>query len=55
MKHHNPLSVLSLLTAFMAEPSLGIAGRSWRSYFGLIAVFAGVMTHLVASLGSKPN
>jgi len=44
------LSALSLLMAFIAEPSLGIAGRSWRSYFGLIALFAGVMTHLAAAV-----
>jgi uncharacterized protein YjeT (DUF2065 family) len=49
------LSIGSLLMAFIAEPSLGLAGRSWRSYFGLVALFAGVMTHLVASLGSRPN
>jgi len=44
------LSVLSLLMAFISEPGLGLAGRSWRSYFGLIGLFAGVMTHLVAAL-----
>jgi MFS family permease len=43
------LSVLSLLMAFISEPALGLAGRSWRSYFGLISLFAGVMTHLVAA------
>ncbi len=42
------LSVPSLLLAFIAEPALGIAGRSWRSFFGLIALFAGAMTHTVA-------
>lgn len=49
------LSAASLLLAFMAEPALGMAGRSWRSYFGLIALFAGVMTHTVASIARKPN
>jgi len=49
------LSAVSLLLAFSAEPALGLAGRGWRSYFGMIALFAGVMTHLVASLRSKPN
>jgi hypothetical protein len=44
------LSAVSLLLAFTAEPSLGMAGRSWRSFFDLIALFAGVMTHLVASV-----
>jgi hypothetical protein len=49
------LSAVFLLIAFVAEPALGLVGRSWRSFFGLIALFAGVMTHLVASLGRKPN
>jgi len=43
------LSPLSLLIAFFAEPAFGLAGRSWRSYFGLIGLFTGVMTHIVAS------
>jgi MFS family permease len=47
------LSVLSLLMAFISEPALGLAGRSWRSYFGLIGLFAGVMTHLVAAAGGE--
>ena len=45
------LSPLPLLIAFFAEPTLGLAGRSWRSYLGLIGLFAGVMTHIVASAG----
>jgi hypothetical protein len=51
------LSAVSLLVAFMTEPPLGIAGRSWRSYFGLLALFAGVMTHLVAAFngGTDPE
>ncbi|HKV60855.1 MAG TPA: hypothetical protein VJO16_03015 [Candidatus Acidoferrum sp.] len=49
------LSPVSLLLAFMAEPVMGIAGRGWRSYFGVIGLFAGVMTHLVAGLGRKAN
>ena len=49
------LSVLSLLMAFFSEPELGFAGRSWRTYFGMIGLFAGVMTHLMAILGRKPN
>src|SRR5947209_11069750 len=40
------ISVAPLLLAFVAEPPLGLAGRSWRSYTGLISLFAGVMTHL---------
>lgn len=45
------LSSLSLLIAFFAEPAFGLTGRNWRSYFGLIGLFAGVMTHIVASAG----
>src|SRR5260370_38442761 len=41
------LSVLSLLMAFISEAPLGFAGRSCRSYAGVIALFAGVMAHLV--------
>ena len=47
------LSAVALLMAFIAEPALGMAGRSWRSFSGLIALFAGVMTHLVASVTRK--
>ena len=47
------LSVLSLLMAFISEPALGLAGRSWRSYIGLIGLFAGVMTHLVAAVAGE--
>jgi hypothetical protein len=47
------LSAVSLLLAFIGEPALGLAGRSWRSYFGLLALFAGAMTHLVASFTRK--
>jgi hypothetical protein len=49
------LSPVSLLLAFVAEPVLGIAGRGWQSYFGLIGLFAGVMTHTVTSFAPKPN
>ncbi len=41
-----------LLTAFMAEPQFGMAGRSWRGLYALIALFAGVMTHIVTSAGT---
>jgi hypothetical protein len=39
----------------LVEPVFGLAGRSWRSYFELIALFADVMTHLVASFAGKLN
>ena len=42
-----------LLMAFMAEPRFGMAGRSWRALYALIALFAGVMTHIVASAGAS--
>ena len=47
------VSVLSLLMAFISEPALGLAGRSWRSYIGLIGLFGGVMTHLVAAVAGE--
>ena len=43
------LSPVVLGMAFLSEPALGLAGCSWRSYFGM----AGVMTHLVASAGRE--
>jgi hypothetical protein len=49
------ISPVCLLLAFMAEPALGMAGRSWRSFFGLIGLFAGVMMHTVASSARKAN
>ena len=47
------LSVVSLLMAFTAEPSRGIAGRSWRSFFGVIALFAGVVAHFAGTITRK--
>jgi len=49
------LSVVLLLMAFISEPPRGFAGRSWRTYFGLIALFAGVMTHALTGFARKPN
>ena len=45
-------SAFSLALGFIVEPPLGMAGRSWRSFVGLIALFAGVMTHFVAKAGA---
>jgi len=45
-------SVLSLSMAFLTEPQFGMAGRGWRSLFGLISLFVGVMMHLVGSIGA---
>jgi hypothetical protein len=47
------LAAVSLLLAFIGEPALGMAGRGWRSSLGLIGLFAGVMTHLVASFSRE--
>lgn len=47
------ISVLLLSMAFLAEPPLGMAGRGWRSLIGMIVLFIGVMTHLVASAGAR--
>ena len=49
------LSVISLILAFITEPTFGIAGRSWRSFSGLIALFSGVMAHTVTGFARKPN
>lgn len=46
-------SVLLLTMAFLTEPPLGMAGRGWRSLVGMVALFVGVMTHLVASAGAR--
>ena len=43
--------ILSSL-AFFAEPALGLAGRSWRSYFALLGLFGGALAHL---LGAYPQ
>ena len=51
-QHQGIAPVLSLSMAFLAEPQLGMAGRGWRSLFGLISLFVGVMMHLVASIGA---
>ena len=47
------ISVLLLSVAFLTEPPLGMAGRSWRSLFGMVALFVGVVMHLVASAGMR--
>jgi hypothetical protein len=46
-------SVFSLSMAFLTEPPLGLAGRGWRSLLGLISLFAGVILHLIASIGVR--
>jgi len=46
-------SAMALLLAFLSEPALGLAGRGWRSFFGLIALFAGVLSHLVTAIADK--
>src|SRR5215470_6151993 len=47
------LSPLFLLLAFLQEPAMGIAGRSWRSQLGVIPLVIGVALHFVAALGAK--
>jgi len=46
-------SVFSLSLAFVIEPPLGVAGRGWRSLVGLVALFVGVMMHLLANAGAR--
>jgi hypothetical protein len=47
------LSPFLLLLAFASEPERGLAGRSWRSLLGLVALFGGTMFHWISSFGSK--
>jgi len=47
------LSPVFLLLAFLHEPALGIAGRSWRSQLGVIPLVIGVALHFVASIGAN--
>ena len=49
------LSPVFLLLAFVQEPSVGMAGRSWRTQLGLIPLIIGVALHLVANLAAKSN
>ena len=46
-------SIFSVSLAFVVEPPLGMAGRGWRSLIGLVALFVGVMTHLLANAGAR--
>jgi len=48
-------SPIFLLLAFMYEPSLGMAGRSWRTSIGLIPMIVGVGLHFVASVGASAD
>lgn len=48
-------SPIFLLLAFVYEPSLGMAGRSWRTSIGLIPMIVGVGLHFVASLGARAD
>jgi hypothetical protein len=43
------------LIAFLQEPAMGMAGRSWRGMLGVIPMIIGVGLHFVASLGAKRN
>ncbi len=49
------LSPILLLTAFLAESSLGLAGRGWHSLLGLFILFGGVMAHFIASIAAEVN
>lgn len=44
-----------LVTAFLVEPSLGLAGRSWWSRLGLFTLLAGMLGHLIASVGNRKS
>jgi hypothetical protein len=49
------LSPMLLLLAFLAEPERGLAGRGWRSQFGLFTLFGGVLLHWIATFFSSRN
>lgn len=38
-----------VLFAFVSEPDHGFLGISWRSYYGVIALFAGSIAHLLSA------
>ena len=41
--------------AFVAEPGLGIAGRSWRTEAGLFTLLGGAIAHFIASSRGATN
>ena len=49
------LSPILLLSAFASEPELGLAGRSWRSLFGVVILFGGTIFHWISMFGSKES
>lgn len=49
------LSPVFLVLAFLHEPALGVAGRSWRSQLGVIPLVIGVGLHFVASLRANKD
>ena len=48
------ISPLLLILAFAAEPAHGLTGRTWRSSFGLYALFGGGVAHLLGA-GVSPT
>jgi di/tricarboxylate transporter len=49
------LSPFLLLSAFLSEPDLGLAGRSWKSLFGIVTLFGGTIFHWISAFGSKES
>jgi len=49
------LSPVFLLSAFVSEPELGLAGRSWRSLFGIVILFGGTILHWISIFGSRES
>jgi hypothetical protein len=41
--------------AFLAEPGLGVAGRSWRTSAGLFTLVGGALAHFIASSRRAAN
>jgi hypothetical protein len=49
------ISPILLAVAFFQEPMHGLAGRSWRSSFGIYALLAGGSFHALSFLGRGPQ
>src|SRR5262249_30596729 len=49
------LSPVFSLLAFLHEREGGMPGHSWRTPAGLLPLFAGVLLHVLASVGAKSD
>lgn len=49
------LSPALLTLAFLVEPPLGLAGRSWRGRGGIFTLFAGTLLHALSQIKNRPS